>query len=233
MDKKVAAIFNLNTEIDMKKTMLMTLAAFAVLAMTGCVQSHSVSLFNGKDLDGWTIYLKDADIDPAAVWSVNNGVIHCTGKPNGYIRTKETYSNYQLHVEWRWVNEPSNSGVLLHAAGDNKLWPLCVEAQLQHQHAGDFVTIQPGSAITVNGTRYVSTPDKAFHIIAKQHDSTENTPGRWNSYDITCREGTIELYVNGTLQNTATDSALTAGAICLQSEGAPIEFRNITITPLR
>ncbi|MHC4233413.1 MAG: 3-keto-disaccharide hydrolase, partial [Planctomycetota bacterium] len=57
--------------------------------------------------------------------------------------------------------------------------------------------------------------------------------GEWNSYDILCKDNTIQLTVNGILQNTATESTLVAGAICLQSEGSPIEFRNIKLTPLK
>ncbi len=210
---------------------LLTLSAVIVLTLSGCGQS--VALFNGENLDGWQTYLEDKNIDPATVWSVKDGVIHCKGKPNGFIRTLEDYSNYALHLEWRWVNKPTNSGVLLHSTGDNKIWPLCIEAQLKHEHAGDFVTIQQGSAVTVNGQRVQPPAGKIFNVAAKQHDSNEKPAGQWNSYDIVCKDDTITLTVNGILQNTATNTSLTSGAISLQSEGSPIEFRNITITPLQ
>jgi hypothetical protein len=215
----------------MKKFTLYWIGLLGVVILSGC--SQQILLFNGQDLDGWDAYLKDEKVDPADVWSINNGVIHCNGRPNGYLRTKADYSNYKLHVEWRWVGEPTNSGVLLHTTGENKLWPQSIEAQLMHQNAGDFVTIQTGSAITVNGKRHTPSSERFYKIIAKQHDSSENPPGEWNSYDIVCKEDTIQLTVNGVLQNTATESTLTSGAICLQSEGSPIEFRNITITPLK
>lgn len=210
---------------------LLTLGAVIMLVFSGCGQSQA--LFNGENLDGWQTYLKDPAVDPADVWSIQEGVIHCKGKPNGYLRTTAEYENYRLHLEWRWVEKPTNSGVLLHATGEDKLWPLCVEAQLMHTNAGDFVTIQKGSAITVNGKRYQPPAGKSYLIVPKQHNCTEKPAGQWNSYDIVCRGGTIELSVNGVLQNIATDSALTSGSICLQSEGSPIEFRNITITPLQ
>jgi len=41
-------------------------------------------------------------VDPMQTWSVTNGVIHCTGKPTGYLRTTHTYSNYIVTVEWRF-----------------------------------------------------------------------------------------------------------------------------------
>jgi hypothetical protein len=102
--------------------------------MSGC--ASETSLLNGENLDNWKPYLENSDVDPAAVWSVQDGVLRCEGKPSGYIRTTGEYSNYKLHVEWRWADEPSNSGILLHTTGEDKLWPLCVEAQLMHENAG-------------------------------------------------------------------------------------------------
>jgi hypothetical protein len=201
------------------------------LLLSGC--ATETSLFNGRNLDNWKPYLENSDVNPAAVWSVQDGVLRCEGKPSGYIRTTEEYSNYKLHVEWRWVDEPSNSGILLHATGEDKLWPLCVEAQLMHENAGDFVTIQNGSAITVNGERHSPPADLFYKIISKQHNSSEYPPGQWNHYDIVCKGSSIQLTVNSVLQNTAAKSTLTSGAISLQSEGSPIEFRNIRLEPLK
>jgi hypothetical protein len=212
---------------------LISLTVTVLLILTGCSQTQSEALFDGESLDGWTMYLKNPDVDPSTVWSIENGVIHCKGTPNGYIKTVGEYENYALHLEWRWVDRPTNSGVLLHTTGEDKIWPLCVEAQLKHQNAGDFVTIQKGSAITVNGERHQPAANKIYHLIPKQHDSSEKPAGQWNSYGIVCKDGSITLTVNGVLQNTATKSTLTRGAICLQSEGSPIEFRNISITILK
>ena len=216
----------------MNKRIICCLTGIAIgLLVSGC--ASETSLLNGENLDNWKPYLENSDVDPAAVWSVQDGVLRCEGKPSGYIRTTGEYSNYKLHVEWRWADEPSNSGILLHTTGEDKLWPLCVEAQLMHENAGDLVTIQNGSAITVNGERHTPTGDKFYKIISKQRNSSEHPAGQWNSYDILCKDNTIQLTVNGILQNTATESTLVAGAICLQSEGSPIEFRNIKLTPLK
>ena len=215
----------------MKRITLCMMVLLGAVVLTGC--SQQVKLFNGQDLDGWDMYLADSNVDPADVWSVENGVIHCKGKPNGYIRTKKEYSDYKLHVEWRWVGKPTNSGVLVHTIGDDVIWPRCIEAQLKHKSAGDFVTMQDGTAITVAGERHTSTSEKKFKGISKQKESSENPPGQWNSYDIVCKGDTITLTVNGILQNTGTESTRTSGAICLQSEGGPIEFRNIKLSPLK
>ena len=205
---------------------------FAILSLlSGCAQK--IALFNGQNLDGWKPVSENPDTSPSDVWSVRDGILRCEGKPTGYIRTINEYSNYKLHVEWRWPDNPTNSGVLLHTNGENKIWPLCVEAQLMHENAGDFVTIQDGSAITVTGKRHFPPVDNFYKIVPKQHESSENPIGQWNSYDILCKNDSLQLTVNGILQNTATKSNLTAGSICLQSEGSPIEFRNITLTSLK
>ena len=74
---------------------------------------------------------------------------------------------------------------------------------------------------------------KQFVSVKKQKASSESAAGKWNAYDIVCQGGTIKLLVNGVLQNEATDATDTSGWICLQSEGSPIEFRNIYLEPLK
>ena len=71
-----------------------------------------------------------------------------------------------------------------------------------------------------------------FVRVPKKLDSTENQPGQWNEYDITCKGDTITVLVNGQLQNDAVKATDTEGWICLQSEGSPIQFRNIYLEDL-
>jgi hypothetical protein len=216
----------------MNKSMVLLAAvvlAFAVLTTSGC--ASRTQLFNGKDFAGWKLFIPpEKNVDVHSVWSVKDGVIHCKGVPNGYIRTEADHSNYKLHVEWRWAQKPTNSGVLLHASGPDKTWPKCVEAQLKSGNAGDFILIG-GTGVTVDGKR-VQDVSKKYIIAAKKQQSSEKPPGQWNSYDIVCRGDTISLTVNGVLQNEGTNASETSGWICLQSEGSPIEFRNIYIEPL-
>ena len=209
---------------------ILFLSLVAAMLLGGCAQK--TYLFNGENLDGWTVYSKEADTPAEKVWLVKDGILHCTGSPTGYIRTVGEYSNYKLYVEWRWVDKPGNSGVLLHTQGEDKIFPACIEAQLKHKSAGDFVTIQPGSSIRVGDTVYTPPEGKWARVIPKKYKNTENSPGQWNEYEIVCKKDTIELTVNGVLQNVGTEASLNSGNICLQSEGAPIEFRNIYITPL-
>ena len=199
---------------------------YKAVADSGSQDDETVALFNGRDLEGWHIYL-EADANPKNVWKVQDGEILCTGKPTGFLRTKQEYSDYKLVLEWRWPEKPGNSGVLLHMGGGEKIWPLCMEAQLMHKRAGDFV----GMGYTFNENK----AKKGGFISYTPHmsDPSEKELGEWNKYEITCKGGTIEATINGELQNKATGVNISKGYIGLQSEGVPIMFRNIKLTPLR
>jgi hypothetical protein len=215
----------------MKKLFL--LPAAALLILSSCSNTEKIELFNGENLDNWTIVLPDS-VDKASVFRAEDGKLLVSGVPNGYIRTKEEYDSYELHLEWRWVEEPKNSGVLLHTTGDDMVWPNCIEAQLKAGSAGDFVLMHQGTGLTVKDSTYVVKPDeRRYKAIPKFEESSELAPGQWNSYDITVTEEKIELRVNGTLQNIGTAPTKTRGSICLQSEGGPMEFRNINLIPIK
>jgi hypothetical protein len=204
-------------------------------ALVGCEGGlfgpKKTTLWNGKDFSGWKLFLPDDTVSVDDVWSVKDGVIYCAGKPNGYMRTERRFGNYRLHIEWRWPETPTNSGVLLHASGPDKVWPKCIECQLKSGNAGDFVLMN-GAGLTVDGVDKQDV-DKQFVVIAKEEQSSENPAGEWNTYEIYCLKDTIKCYVNGVLQNEGTDATITSGWICLQSEGGPIEFRNIYIESLK
>jgi len=192
---------------------------------------NRIMLWNGEDFTGWKLFIPDKDIDINDIWSVRNGVIYCTGKPNGYMRTEAKYENYYLHLEWRWPETPANSGVSLHTSGPDKLWPRAIECQLQAGNAGDLVLIG-GTGITVDGDNKQNT-ERPFVIIPKKAKSSEKPAGQWNTYDIYCDSDTIRCYVNGVLQNEGTAVTDTSGWICLQSEGGPVEFRKIYQIPYK
>ena len=204
------------------------------MLFTGCADDNKVMLFNGKDLSNWEISLFEPDAIADEVFRVEDGVIKVLGVPNGYLVTRESYSNYKLHVEWRWTAEPSNSGVFLHVQEDNdKEWPLCIEAQLMNGNAGDIVMIGHGSGISVGDSVYFNTPEGGrIKVSPKFEASSEVAAGEWNSYDITCSGGGVELVVNGVLQNIGFDAAFSEGRIGLQSEGGPMEFRNVYLVPI-
>jgi hypothetical protein len=182
-----------------------------------------VQLFNGKDLSDWVFKLKDPSVDPVSVFKVQNGVIHIKGDPFGYMRTKNSYSDYKLHVEWRWPVEASNSGVFVHAQTPDTIWLKTIECQLGAGNAGDFVCM---NGATMNERQANS------RMVKKMAASSEKAVGEWNTMEVTCKANTIEVYVNGILQNKATGISDSKGYICLQSEGKDIEFRNVYLTKL-
>lgn len=219
------------------KTGLWMIVCGILLSVVGCgglmksdAPIGSVELFNGRDFSGWERFVPDPSVDVDSVWGIRGDVIYCSGVPNGYIRTKTDFKDYHLHLEWRWPEEPTNSGVLLHAVGPDEVWPACIEAQLKAGNAGDFVLMK-GRGLTVDDARHQDA-SKTYVVIKKKNESSENPAGQWNTYDIHCKGDSIKVFVNGVLQNEGSGAEVTKGWICLQSEGSPIEFKNIYILPL-
>ena len=209
--------------------LIITLLAISDVTMaqekTNKTKGEKIQLFNGKDLGNWVFQLKDPAVDPASVFTVQKGVIHISGNPFGYMRTKNVYSDYKLHVEWRWPVEATNSGVFVHGQEPDAIWLKCVECQLKAGNAGDFVCM--------NGADMNERTDKSNAVVNKKAGSSEKPTGEWNTMEVICKTNTIEVFVNGVLQNKGTNVNVTKGFICLQSEGKDIEFRNIFLNKLR
>ena len=198
----------------------------------------SVRLFNGNDLTGWEAYIwdrrvgqRDTTTSVDRVWKVRDGILVCQGRPTGYLRTTAEYDDYRLQLEWRWPDgtERANSGVLVHVTTPNALgqWPKAVEVQLYTNNAGDFWVI---------GTT-ISVPNAGQRVKGRRHlnltNDSEKPIGEWNKMEVVCRRDEILVYVNDALVNHATNCSETSGAIGLQSEGRPVHFRNIILTPLQ
>jgi hypothetical protein len=209
---------------------LLIISMLALVVAVSCNEKKEY-LFNGEDLDNWIIYVEDTAVNPEDFFFVNDEMIETVGVPNGYLRTKKEYENYHLHVEWRYPEEPTNSGVFVHTSGPDLLWPAHFQGQLKFKHAGDFIVHGVGEKATIRDTVYTSS-EKSKPLMPKEHLTNEKEAGEWNSYDIICKGSTIELKVNGLLQNVATDCSLTRGNIGLQAEGSRIQFRNLWVKPL-
>jgi hypothetical protein len=195
-------------------------------------------LYNHKDLTGWEPIVPDFTAhhkEPASVWSVNDGILICHGDPAdykdanplGYIRTKEKYTNYICRVIWRFnpvTKKAGNSGVLLRMVGEDKVWPKSIEAQLESGNAGDFWNIDK--------VKMTVDPSRTNGRITKKTHGAERPVGEWNEYEIIVNHGDIVLYVNGEELNHATEVEEVPGFICLQSEGAEIQFKSIKVAPL-
>jgi hypothetical protein len=203
------------------------ISIFLILTINTFAQKK-YQLFNGKNLKGWMIFTNDQTIAPEKYFYVNEGVIETIGVPMGYLRTKKEYANYRLHVEWRYPETELNSGIMLHVTGPDKIWVSHYQANLKHQNVGDIVVHGVGQKATINGKEYTST-EKEKPIGAKLHAGNEKPAGEWNSCEVVCKGNSIEVTVNGLLQNTATNCSTSKGAIALQAEGCKIQFRNLWI----
>ncbi|MDF1838353.1 MAG: DUF1080 domain-containing protein [Planctomycetota bacterium] len=121
---------------------------------------------------------------------------------------------------------PGNSGVLLRIQSPHKTWPRSIEAQLQSRSAGDIWNIDKFPMV-------VDSERTSGRHTVKLLPSNEKPLGEWNHYRILLDGSRLSLWVNGQLQNTARWCAEMPGPIGLQSEGVPIEFRNIQLRPIK
>jgi hypothetical protein len=213
----------------MKNFLALTLFA-AICTLNGCSQQqNTVALFDGHDLNNWNFVVEGDTTPPEQVFSVADGAILIQGTPFGYMYTKEKYSNFTLHAAWRWVNEPSNSGIFLLISNPANPFPTAIECQLHAGDAGDFVLL---NGAELNEYVQPAGADRPkFPVVKKQHDSSEVPTGQWNKAVIHVNDGRIKVFVNDVLQNEGT-SPVKEGYIGLQSEGKQVQFQNVTITPL-
>lgn len=197
------------------------------LIFAGCSDGKGgkTILFDGKSLVNWNSVLMpgDAEVKSLEVFNARNGNICIAGEPFGYIYTNESYSNYRLHVEWRWVGEGANSGIFLHVKDADRVWPEAIECQLCAGKAGDIVLL--------GGAKIFEVRSKEKFPIKPRYGDFERTVGEWNKADIVCDSRQMKIYINGKLANECL-TLRSSGHIALQSEGGPIEFRNIYLTQI-
>lgn len=228
----------------MKTPALLPLAtAFLVSGFLGA-EPKPIPLFNGKDLTGWHTDVPEADDNPeiAPSFIVRDGKLVSLGTPLGHLITDKEFADYRLKLEYRFVDQPGNCGVLIHASTPRALYgmfPASIEVQMLHKHAGDFWLL--GEDITVpdmearrpkrEGQKYGRLKDDARHIHNLTDDS-EKPLGEWNTMKIEARGDTIKVWVNGDLVNHGTGATATKGRIALQAEGTEVEFTGLVLTPL-
>lgn len=191
------------------------------------VPTARIDLFNGKDLSGWTFCMRN-NANPSNTWSFGDGLIKCTGKPNGYIRTEQDYRDYKLTTEWRFVKvapKADNGGILVHMQLPDKVWPPCIQCQGKHGNVGDLF-LMAGAESKEHRGMDANTP------LPKQGEDAEKSVGEWNTCVLTCSGNSVKVYVNGRQMNQTTECTISSGKIGFQSEGAPFEVRKVYIEPL-
>ena len=184
-------------------------------------------------------------------WRWEDGVIHCTGQPVGVVRSREPLKNFEFVVEWRHLSSGGNSGVFLWATAEalqdlapGSLPPGGIEVQvLDHGYTEQYEKSSGKKAdwFTTHGDVFPvgRSTMKPFPPVAP--DGNRSFPrknlsrgvGEWNHYYVRAINGEVRLWVNGEEVAGGTDCQPAEGYLCLESEGAPVEFRNLRIREVR
>ncbi len=181
-------------------------------------------------------------------WSFKDGMISCTGTPVGVMRTKNKVKNFELVVQWKHLKPAGNSGVFVWVTDDsikdlppNKL-PHGVEVQvLDHGYKEKYKkeTGKDGDWFSTNGDVFpVGITMKPFPPLSP--DGSRSFPrkelakgaGEWNHYYVRAINGEVRLWVNGEEVSGGSDANPNTGYLALESEGSPIEFKNLRIREL-
>lgn len=217
---------------------VITLLRIGLLSAIGAALSPAAEwrdLFDGESLEGWFFDVKDYT-HPHEIYSVDSGILHVAGKDQSVavMRTTEDFgSSYDLEIEWRWPDEPGNSGCLIHCSSPRfmNVWPKSIEVQVQSGNAGDLIHI--GEMITTPVAQVptdLSGRNKwKVRLRNNLTDDSESVPGEWNHMLIQVRGDEVTVHLNGDLVNHGTDLTARGGAICLQAEGANVEYRKVRI----
>lgn len=183
-------------------------------------------------------------------WTETNGVIRCTGRPIGVIRSRQPYTNFELVVQWRHLTSGGNSGVFLWASEEalrglkpDQLPAGGIEVQvLDHGYAEqyekqtgkkpDWFTTH-GDVFPVGRSRMTPFPPAAPNGQRSFPRKRLNKGvGEWNHYYVRALNGEVRLWVNGEEVSGGTGCEPRAGYLCLESEGAPVEFKNLRLREL-
>lgn len=175
------------------------------------VWGNPIALFDGKDLKGWHAS------GSTNQWVVKNGIL-TSPKPGSNIISDKTFTDFKLHVEFRYAAN-GNSGVYLRGRYEVQIMDYAADAPPKDVLGSIYGFIKPNEVVTTK-------------------------PGEWISYDITLIGRNVTIVVNGktTVCNQEipgiTGGALNSregepGPIMLQGDHEPIEYRKVVITPAK
>ncbi|MDF1853225.1 MAG: DUF1080 domain-containing protein [Verrucomicrobiales bacterium] len=199
--------------------------------LSALAEDGFVPLFNGKDFSGWT----NVNCAPST-WSFNEeGLLVCTGKPIGEIRTERMYQNFILELEWRHLVPKGNAGVFVWAddiTAKGQPFIRGVEIQVLENAYGNTKSYTThGDIFPIHGAKMKPTNGRGG-VRSFPTEFLSNPSPEWNHYRIECNDGTIKLWVNGTKVNEGRECLPKKGYICLESEGGVVHYRNVRIKEL-
>lgn len=183
----------------------------------GPVLMAQTSLFNGKDLTGWTPYGTEK-------WYVEDGLLICESGPDkayGYLATDKHYKNFELNLEFKQEAD-GNSGVFIRSTIEGvKVSGWQVEVAPKGKHTGGVYESY--------GRGWLIKPEAAKEEALKE--------GEWNHMKIVVNGDTITSYLNGVQMITITDAKIGKGegSVALQIHdggGIKVKWRNIELKEL-
>jgi arylsulfatase A-like enzyme len=178
-----------------------------------------------KSLKGWTRVAipPDKPVDPVTQWKLekDQGILLCEGNHgHEWLRYDRELSNFLLHVEWRFEQDPRgkgyNSGVFVRNDLTGRVW---------HQaQVSEAVYLFGKTLICGELSPLFKTPPPATNPL--------RPIGEWNTYEIRCDGPKITLWVNGDLTGEFSAPEVLKGYWGLEAEGYRIEFRNLKLKNL-
>lgn len=183
-------------------------------------------------------------------WTFEENLIRCQGTPVGVMRTKNKYTNLELVVEWRHLTPAGNSGVFLWAPDEaleglkpDSLPPGGIEVQVLDVAYAEQYEKETGKKaewFTSHGDVFPVGSSKMTPFDPRSPDGSRSFPrkelvkphGEWNHYYIRAINGEVRLWVNGEEVSGGKDCQPATGFLCLESEGAPVEFRGLRLREL-
>ena len=183
-------------------------------------------------------------------WTWKDGIAHCTGRPVGVTRTKNPVTNFELVAQWRHLKSGGNSGIFVWASEKaltglkpNSLPPGGIEVQvLDHGYAEQYQkqTGKKPDWFTTNGDVFPVGSSRMKPFPPVSPDGSRSFPsknlskgiGEWNHYYVRGINGEIRLWVNGEEVSGGSHCEPRSGFLCLESEGSPVEFKNLRIREL-
>lgn len=238
----------------LSRTGAAALASLLLLAGVNAQESNSPKAFiDGTGL-GWRALTLSNFVHvncESNTWSLTNGVIHCTGRPVGVVRSPNVHTNFELVAQWRHLRSAGNSGIFVWATpesikdleqGKGRL-PTGVEVQvLDHGYVEQYEkqTKKKPDWFTSNGDVFPTGTTKMKPFPPVSPNGQRSFPrknlskgiGEWNHYYVRAINGEVRLWVNGEEVSGGTDIRPAWGYLCLESEGSPVEFKEIRMREL-
>ena len=118
-----------------------------------------ISLLNGRDLNGWYTMLQKSGRDVAQgkkMVLMEQEMLHIMGNEvtaepaePGYLATNQEFENVRIRVEYKWGVKrfppqslgKRDNGILYGLVGADKVWPTCVECQIEETDVGDYFLV--------------------------------------------------------------------------------------------